>query len=182
MGKSNGEPRRVIDFQARETHHTTKLETYPVFDAWNGYYSVPEDTHFTHIHHCLGRPPGVQVRFDNLVEDVCRRHSDMVCGHDAVLWLTRCGAMWHHWYCGTNLNPRHHWFCVKPARKFTKAIAEFPDVCSWFGLLQPSNTRTLRVEKDSWKHCACFCCWRITLGNREMSPLHTTMLYVAVLL
>ena len=66
VGKSNSEPRRVIDFQplnahaTRETHHTRspyhqargvpKLMKKSVFDAWNGYHSVPlhpDDTHFT---------------------------------------------------------------------------------------------------------------------------------------
>ena len=64
--KKNGKPRRTIDFQSlnthatRETHHTqspfhqacsvphNKKET--VFDAWNGYHSVPlhrDDRHYT---------------------------------------------------------------------------------------------------------------------------------------
>ncbi len=63
---------------------------------------------------------------------------------DAANWLTLCGA---------NVNPEKFVFAqdtvqfagglttVKPARKFTKAIAEFPiptsttDVRSWFGLV-----------------------------------------------
>ena len=69
---------------------------------------------------------------------------------DATNWLTLCGAN------GITLNPEKFVFAqdtvqfvgfeiglttVKPARKFTKAIAEFPiptsttDVCSWFGLV-----------------------------------------------
>lgn len=64
--KKNGKPRRTIDFQplnvhaTRETHHTQspfhQVRSVPhgkkktVFDAWNGYHSVPirkEDRHFT---------------------------------------------------------------------------------------------------------------------------------------
>ena len=35
---------------------------------------------------------------------------------------------------------------VKPARKFTKAIAEFPDVLSWFGLLDLLQPRTIQAD------------------------------------
>ncbi len=64
--KKTGKPRRTIDFQAlnlhatRETHHTQspfhQARSVPqgkkktVFDAWNGYHSVPlhpEDKHYT---------------------------------------------------------------------------------------------------------------------------------------
>ena len=64
--KKNGEPRRTIDFQSlnthatRETHHTQspfhQARSVPqnkkktVFDAWNGYHSVPlhsDDRHYT---------------------------------------------------------------------------------------------------------------------------------------
>ena len=64
--KKNGQPRRTVDFQplnkyaARETHHTQspflQARAVPrnmrktVFDAWNGYHSVPiceEDRHLT---------------------------------------------------------------------------------------------------------------------------------------
>ena len=64
--KKNGQPRRTVDFQplnkyaARETHHTLsaflQARAVPrnmrktVFDAWNGYHSVPiceEDRHLT---------------------------------------------------------------------------------------------------------------------------------------
>ena len=64
--KKNGKPRRTIDFQSfnshatRETHHTQspfhQARSVPhgkkktVFDAWNGYHSVPlhlDDRHFT---------------------------------------------------------------------------------------------------------------------------------------
>ena len=64
--KKNGQPRRAIDFQplnshaTRETHHTQspfhQARSVPhgkkktVFDAWNGYHSVPlhpDDRHYT---------------------------------------------------------------------------------------------------------------------------------------
>ncbi len=82
VGKSNGEPRRVIDFQplnaldfqplnahaTRETHHTKspyyQARNIPremkksVFDAWNGYRSIASRGHpFHHIRHCLGKIP-----------------------------------------------------------------------------------------------------------------------------
>ena len=63
--KKNGKPRRTVDFQplnthaTRETHHTQspfhQARSVPhgkktVFDAWNGYHSVPlhkDDHHYT---------------------------------------------------------------------------------------------------------------------------------------
>ena len=175
VGKSNGEPRRVIDFQplnthaTRETHHTKspyhQARDVPrqmkksVFDAWNGYHSVPlhpEDTHFTTFITAWGRyryltaPQGYKAsgdgytaRFDNLVEDITNKtkcvddtliwSADIEQAfNDAVLWLTRCGTN------GITLNPKIFQFAqdtvqfagfeismstVKPARKFTKAIA-----------------------------------------------------------
>ncbi len=101
--------------------------------------------------------------------------------NDAVLWLTRCGTN------GITLNPDKFQFAqdtvqfagfeismstVKPARKFTKAIAEFPtpsDVRSWFGLvnqvayrattmapfrdlLQPSTKFTWTTEHQEADH------------------------------
>lgn len=193
VGKANGEPRRVVDFQplnhhaTRETHHTKSLYHQArgvpkevkksVFDAWNGYHSVPlhpEDTHFTTFITPWGRyryltaPQGYKAsgdgytaRFDSLIEDVPNKtkcvddtlmwsSSIEQAFHDAADWLRLCGAN------GITLNPDKFVFAqdtvqfagfeigpttVKPARKFTRAIAEFPtptsttDVRSWFGLV-----------------------------------------------
>ena len=193
VGKANGEPRRVVDFQplnqhaTRETHHTKspyhQARSVPkevkksVFDAWNGYHSVPlhpEDTHFTTFITPWGRyryltaPQGYKasgdgytVRFDSLIEDVPNKtkcvddtlmwsSSIEQAFHDAVDYLRLCGAN------GITLNPEKFVFAqdtvefagfeigpttVKPARKFTRAIPEFPtptsttDVRSWFGLV-----------------------------------------------
>ncbi len=86
VGKSNGEPRRVIDFQARETHHTNhqardipsvrRLERISFRPRG---HPLQEDTHFTTFITAWAAPQGYRytARFDNLVEDVCRRHSDM---------------------------------------------------------------------------------------------------------
>jgi len=68
--QKNGEPRRTFDFQAlnahatRESHHTPspfhQARSVPqgnkktVFDAWNGYHSVPS---CDHIYNTLGKVP-----------------------------------------------------------------------------------------------------------------------------
>ena len=193
VGKANGEPRRVVDFQplnrhaTRETHHTKspyhqargvpKEVKKSVFDAWNGYHSVPlhpEDTHFTTFITPWGRyryltaPQGYKAsgegytaRFDSIIEDVPNKTK---CVDDTLLWSSNIEQAFHDaadWLrlCGANgitLNPDKFVFAqdtvqfagfeigpttVKPARKFTRAIAEFPtptsttDVRSWFGLV-----------------------------------------------
>ena len=77
--KKNGKPRRTVDFQAlnahaiRETHHTQspfhQARSVPrgkkksVFDAWNGYHSVPirpEDRHFTTFITPWGKGTGIR--------------------------------------------------------------------------------------------------------------------------
>ena len=219
VGKSNGEPRRVIDFQplnahaTRETHHTRspyhqargvpKLMKKSVFDAWNGYHSVPlhpDDTHFTTFITPWGRyryltaPQGYKAsgdgytaRFDSIIEDVQNKtkcvddtlmwSTDIEQAfHDAANFLTRCGKS------GITLNPDKFVFAqdtvqfagfeigpttVKPARKFTKAIAEFPtptsttDVRSWFGLVNQvaytfSQAATMAPFRDLLKPAAKF--------------------------
>ena len=193
VGKANGEPRRVVDFQplnahaTRETHHTKspyhqarsvpKMMKKSVFDAWNGYHSVPlhpDDTHFTTFITPWGRyryltapqgykasGDGYSARFDGIIEGIKNKtkcvddtlmwSEDIAQAFtDAANWLTLCGAN------GITLNPEKFVFAqdtvqfagfeiglttIKPARKFTKAIAEFPiptsttDVRSWFGLV-----------------------------------------------
>ena len=106
VGNANGEPRRV-DFQplnrhaTRETHHTKspyhqacsvpKEVKKSVFDAWNGYHSVPlhpEDTPFTTFITPWGRyryltaPQGYKASgdghtacFDSIIEDVPNKTS-----------------------------------------------------------------------------------------------------------
>jgi len=140
--KKNGKPRRTIDFQplnvhaTRETHHTLspfhqarcvpqgKKKT--VFDAWNGYHSVPlhaNDRHLTtfitpwgRYRYCtapqgyIASGDGYSRRYDEIVSDVPRKTkciddtllwSDNI--HDsffqAVNWLDTCGRH------GITLNP-----------------------------------------------------------------------------
>lgn len=115
VGKANGEPRRVVDFQplnlhaTRETHHTKspyhQARAVPkgvkksVFDAWNGYHSVPlhpDDSHFTTFLTPWGRyryltaPQGYKAsgdgytaRFDALLADI---PNFTKCIDDALLW------------------------------------------------------------------------------------------------
>lgn len=106
VGKSNGEPRCVIDFQplnahaTRETHHPLPSSSrHTQADEEVGVRRL-ERVSFCpiafrghplhHIHHCLGkiplphRPQGLQVT-GTLPNKVRRRHSDMVCGHRASI-------------------------------------------------------------------------------------------------
>ena len=98
VGKANGEPRQVVDFQplnrhaTRETHHTkSQARSVPkevkksVFDAWNSVPLHPEDA-LHYVYHALGtvplpdRPPPPPQGY--------KASGD---GHTAD-WLRRCGA------------------------------------------------------------------------------------------
>lgn len=113
--KKNGKPRRTVDFQAlnahavRETHHTVspfyQARSVPnnkrktVFDAWNGYHSVPirvEDRHLTTFITPWGRyryktapqgyiasGDGYTRRFDAIVTDFPNKTK---CVDDTILW------------------------------------------------------------------------------------------------
>ena len=113
--KKNGKPRRTIDFQAlnihatRETHHTQspfhQARSVPhgkkktVFDAWNGYHSVPlhpEDRHFTtfitpwgRYRYCaapqgyIASGDGYSRRFDEIASTVPDKTK---CIDDTLLW------------------------------------------------------------------------------------------------
>ena len=140
--KKNGTPRRTVDLQAlnahatRETHHTQspfhqarsvphgKLKT--VFDAWNGYHSVPlreEDKHLTTFITPWGRyryrtapqgyiasGDGYSRRFDEIVSDFPKKTK---CIDDTLLWADNMEESFYqacHWLdiCGRNgitLNP-----------------------------------------------------------------------------
>lgn len=113
--KKSGKPRRTVDFQplnahaVRETHHTqspfhqarsvppSKLKT--VFDAWNGYHSVPlhpDDRHMTtfitpwgRYRYCvapqgyIASGDGYSRRYDELVADIPNKTK---CIDDTLLW------------------------------------------------------------------------------------------------
>lgn len=113
--KKNGTPRRTVDFQAlnahavRETHHTQspfhQARSIPhhtkksVFDAWNGYHSVPiceEDRHLTTFITPWGRyryktapqgyiasGDGYTRRFDEIISDIPNKTK---CVDDTLLW------------------------------------------------------------------------------------------------
>ncbi|CAG2222072.1 unnamed protein product [Mytilus edulis] len=113
--KKNGKPRRTVDFQplnvhaTRETHHTPspfhQARSVPngkrktVFDAWNGYHSVPipeEDRHLTTFITPWGRyryktaPQGYIAsgdaytrRYDEIVADIPNKTK---CVDDVLLW------------------------------------------------------------------------------------------------
>ena len=113
--KKNGTPRRTIDFQplnthaTRETHHTQspfhQARSVPqgkkktVFDAWNGYHSVPlhpEDRHFTTFITPWGRyryrtapqgyiasGDGYTRRYDEIISSIPNKTK---CVDDALLW------------------------------------------------------------------------------------------------
>lgn len=109
--KKNGQPRHTVDLQAlnthttRETHHTPSpfLQAWSVppgkkktvFDAWNGYHSVPlceEDRHLTTFITPWGRyryrtAPLMDTRSENdeIVADIPNKTK---CIDDALLWPT----------------------------------------------------------------------------------------------
>lgn len=147
--KKNGKPRRTVDFQAlnkhafRETHHTQspfhqarqvpsgKLKT--VFDAWNGYHSVPlhdDDRHKTTFitpwgrYRYLSAPQGYMAsgdgysrRYDEVVADIGNKTK---CVDDTLLWADTIEESYFqavHWLdvCGRNgiiLNPEKFVFCA----------------------------------------------------------------------
>ena len=122
--KKNGKPRRTVDFQAlnvhatRETHHTAspflQARSVPagkkktIFDAWNGYHSVPireEDRHLTTFITPWGRyryrtaPQGYIAsgdcytrRYDEIVADI---GSQTKCVDDALLWADSIQESFH---------------------------------------------------------------------------------------
>ena len=113
--KKSGKPRRTVDFQplnshtTRETHHTQspfhQARSVPskmrktVFDAWNGYHSVPlhpDDKHLTTFITPWGRyrylvapqgyiasGDGYSLRYDEIVADIPRKTK---CIDDTLLW------------------------------------------------------------------------------------------------
>ena len=152
--KKNGKPRRTVDFQplnryaSRETHHTQspylQARSVPtntlktVFDAWNGYHSVPldeRDRHYTTFITPWGRyrycvaPQGYissgdayTRRFDEIVAHVPNKTK---CVDDTLLWSSTIeesffqAAQWLD-LCGRNgitLNPDKF--------QFAKETAEF---------------------------------------------------------
>ena len=140
--KKNGKPRRTVDFQPlnkhakRETHHTEspflQARSVPrnmvktIFDAWNGYHSVPlheDDRHYTTFITPWGRyrycvaPQGYVAsgdaytrRFDEIVSDFPQKTK---CIDDTLLWATSIEESFYQaakWLdlCGRNgttLNP-----------------------------------------------------------------------------
>ena len=147
--KKNGKPRRTVDLQAlnkhaaRETHHTASpflqarsvpaLKKKTIFDAWNGYHSVPireEDRHLTTFITPWGRyryktapqgyiasGDGYTRRYDEIVTDVPNKTK---CVDDALLWSDTIEESFHqaaHWLdiCGKNgiiLNPEKFQFAA----------------------------------------------------------------------
>ena len=113
--KKNGKPRRTVDFQAlnlhatRETHHTQspfhQAQSIPhgtkktIFDAWNGYHSVPlhpDDHHLTtfitpwgRYRYCtapqgyLASGDGYTRHYDEVLADIPQKTK---CIDDTLLW------------------------------------------------------------------------------------------------
>ena len=118
--KQNGSPRRTIDFQplnahaTRETHHTQspfhQARSVPqgkkktVFDAWNGYHSVPlhpDDRHYTtfitpwgRYRYCtapqgyIASGDGYTRRYDEITASIPNKTK---CIDDALLWSDTIG-------------------------------------------------------------------------------------------
>lgn len=123
--RSNGEPRRTVDFQElnshaiRETHHTQSpfhlARSIPhntvksVFDCWNGYHSVPlhpDDRHLTTFITPWGRyrykvgPQGYSVTGDGYTRRfdaiVCDIQRKVQCIDDACLWDSNLKEAFFH--------------------------------------------------------------------------------------
>jgi len=145
--KKSGKPRRTVDFQAlnrhatRETHRTQspfhQARTVPphtrktVFDAWNGYHSIPldhKDRHLTTFITPWGRyrycvcPQGYLAsgdaytrRFDELVSDIKNKTKVI---DDTIMWSSSIAKSFFQaaeWLdiCGRNgiiLNPKKFTF------------------------------------------------------------------------
>ena len=147
--KKDGSPRRTVDFQplnihaTRETHQTQspfhQARSVPhhkkktVFDAWNGYHSVPlheDDHHLTTFITPWGRyryrvapqgyiasGDGYTRRYDEIVADITQKTK---CIDDALLWADDIEeSFWQaiNWLevCGKNgvtLNPQKFVFAA----------------------------------------------------------------------
>ena len=152
--KKNGKPRRTIDFQplnthaTRETHHTQspfhQARSVPpntkktVFDAWNGYHSVPirqEDRHYTtfitpwgRYRYCtapqgyIASGDGYSRRYDEIVSSIPNKTK---CIDDTLLWSENLLQSFHqatHWLdiCG------RHGITLNPDKfRFGKDTVEF---------------------------------------------------------
>lgn len=116
--KKNGKPRRTIDFQplntyaTRETHHTQspfhQARSVPpntkktIFDAWNGYHSVPirqEDRHYTtpwgRYRYCTAPQAsgdGYSRRYDEIVSSIPNKTK---CIDDTLLWADNLLQSFH---------------------------------------------------------------------------------------
>ena len=152
--KKDGTPRRTIDFQplnlhaTRETNHTQspfhqacsiphgKKKT--IFDAWNGYHSVPlhpDDRHFTtfitpwgRYRYCtapqgyIASGDGYTRRYDEIVSSIPDKTK---CVDDALLWadtIEECFFQAVNWLdiCG------RHGITLNPAKfKFARDEVEF---------------------------------------------------------
>ena len=177
--KKNGKPRRTIDFQSlnsyatRETHHTQspfhQARSVPhgkkktVFDAWNGYHSVPlhpDDRHYTtfitpwgRYRYCtapqgyIASGDGYSRRYNEVVASFLRKTkciddtllwSDTIqdCFFQAAQWLDK----WHHTQSREIWNLpglRSQATQFAPVRNILELSRNqtITDVRSWFGLL-----------------------------------------------
>ena len=162
--KKTGKPRRTVDFQplnihaTRETHHTQspfhqaravpqgKLKT--VFDAWNGYHSVPlhpDDRHLTtfitpwgRYRYCvtpqgyIASGDGYSRRYDEIVADIPQKTK---CIDDTLLWADTMEESFFQaiqWLdvCGKNgitLNPDKFTFC-RPEVEFAGFVITLDNV------------------------------------------------------
>ena len=166
--KKDGKPRRTVDLQAlnkfatRETHHTqapflqarnVPANTFKtVFDAWNGYHSVPiceEDRHLTtfitpwgRYRYCsapqgyIASGDGYSRRYDEIVAEVPNKSK---CIDDTILWSNNIEQSFHqavNWLdiCGQNgiiLNPQKF--------KFAQETVEFAGFEITNDCIRPAN-------------------------------------------
>ena len=166
--KKKGKPRRTVDFQplnkyaVRETHHTQspshQARSVPhdkiksVFDAWNGYHSVPireEDHHLYHIELLLKVTLPLVMGTQGDLTRLCLTSRTRLSALTTLLWADSLEQSFHQtveWLdvCGRNgiiLHPGKFVFgqdivefagfditlnSVRPCTKYLEAIHDFP--------------------------------------------------------
>ena len=174
--KKNGKPRRTVDLQAlnkfaiRETHHTqapfhqarnVPANTYKtVFDAWNGYHSVPicpEDRHLTtfitpwgRYRYCsapqgyIASGDGYSRRYDEIVAEIPHKTK---CIDDTIMWSKTIGDSFYQaaeWLdvCG------HNGITLNPDKfRFAQESVEFAGFEISKGNVRPSKKYFEAIEK-----------------------------------
>ncbi len=187
--KKNGQPRRTVDLQAlnkhcaRETHHTPspfhQAMSVPsgkkksVFDAWNGYHSVPIrecDRHLTtfitpwgRYRYCttpqgyIASGDGYTRRFDEIISDFPNKTK---CIDDTCMWadsIEECFFQACQWLdlCGRNgiiLNPEKFSFAQDTVEfaGFDISLDKVKPCCRYLDAIRQFPTPATITDVRSW--------------------------------